>query len=131
MLLIVDHGRVVGSATRAAIISNRRITGLTADVIAELVAGIRPLWHEHPQARLTSRQRKRAVGAGAKHHPVFVDRLLTTLVHLRHRTTHDVPPCWFGVARSTITRAIGEARPLLAERECTVSPDARLRSPAE
>ncbi|MFD3998654.1 hypothetical protein [Streptomyces sp. NPDC058583] len=25
--------------------------------------------------------------------------------------------CWFGVDRSTITRAIGEARPLLAERD--------------
>lgn len=33
--------------------------------------------------------------------------------------------------RSTITRAIGEVRPLLAERGCTVSPDVRLRSLAE
>ena len=31
---------------RAAIISNRRITGLTADVIAQLVAKISLLWHE-------------------------------------------------------------------------------------
>ncbi|MCX5554583.1 hypothetical protein [Streptomyces sp. NBC_00038] len=29
--------------------------------------------------------------------------------------THDVLVCWFGVDRSTITRAIGELRPLLAE----------------
>jgi hypothetical protein len=28
------------------LVSNRRITGLTADVIGELVAGIGPLWHE-------------------------------------------------------------------------------------
>lgn len=34
---MVDHGRVVGNAPRAVIISNRRITGLTAGVIAELV----------------------------------------------------------------------------------------------
>lgn len=33
--------------------------------------------------------------------------------------------------RSTITRAVGEVRPLLAERGCTVSPDVRLRSLAE
>ncbi|MGA5227096.1 hypothetical protein [Streptomyces koyangensis] len=39
--------------------------------------------------------------------------------------------CWFGVDRSTITRAVGEVRPLLAERGCTVSPDVRLRSLAE
>jgi hypothetical protein len=39
--------------------------------------------------------------------------------------------CWFGADRSTITRAIGEVQSLLAERGCTVSPDVRLRSPAE
>ncbi|MFE6127031.1 transposase family protein [Streptomyces sp. NPDC056437] len=71
------------------------------------------------------------MGAGAKHRLVFVDRLLGTLVHLRHGVTHDVLACWFGVDRSTITRAIGDVRPLLAERGCTVSPDVRLRSLAE
>jgi hypothetical protein len=43
--LIVDHGRVVGNGTRAAIISDRRITGLSADMIAELVAQIGPSTH--------------------------------------------------------------------------------------
>ncbi len=123
--------RVVGSRTRAAIIRNQRITGLAPDVIAELVAEIGPLWHERHQAVLTSRPRRRAVGAGAKHKLVFIDRLLATLVHLRHATTHDVLACWFGVDRSTITRAIGEVRPLLAERGCTVTPDIRLRTLAE
>ncbi|WP_234342032.1 transposase [Streptomyces sp. NRRL F-4707] len=32
---------------------------------------------------------------------------------------------WFGVDRSTITRALGEVRPLLAERGCTVSQGVR------
>ncbi|XQE84784.1 transposase family protein [Streptomyces microflavus] len=117
--------------TRTAIISDRRITGLSATVIAELVAGVRPLWHERYQARLASRPRKRAVGAGAKHRLVFVDRLLATLVHLRHGVTHDVLACWFGVDRSTVTRAFGEMRPLLAERGCTISSDVRLRTLAE
>jgi hypothetical protein len=125
--MIVDHGRVVGNASRAAIISDRRITGLSAGVIAELVAKLGPLWHERHRAQLASRLRKRAVGAGAKHRLVFVDRLLATLVHLRHATTHDVLACWFGVDRSTITWATGEVRPLLAERGCTVSPGVRLR----
>ncbi len=71
------------------------------------------------------------MGAGAKHRLVFVDRLLATLVHLRHATTHDVLACWFGVDRSTITRAIAEVRPLLAERGCTISPGVRLRTLAE
>lgn len=116
---------------RAAIISNRRITGLSADVLAELVAEVGPLWHARHQAKLAARARKRAVGAGAKHRLVFVDRLLATLVHLRHGVTHDVLACWFQVDRSTITRAVGEIRPLLAERGCTVGPGLRLRTLAE
>jgi hypothetical protein len=59
---------------------------------------------------------------------VFVDGLLA--VHLRHGVTHDVLACWFGVFRSTITRAIGEVRPLLGERGCTVEGGIRLRTPA-
>ena len=117
---------VVGNRARAAIIRSQWITGLSPGVIAELVAEIGPLWHERHQAILLARPRCRAVGAGAKHKLVFVDRLLATLVHLRHGATHDVLACWFGVDRSTITRAIGEVRPLLAERGCTVSPGLRL-----
>ncbi|MFJ9983963.1 transposase family protein [Streptomyces globisporus] len=44
-------------------------------------------------------------------------------MYLRHATTHDVLACRFGVDHSTLTRAIGEVRPLLAERGCTVAPD--------
>ncbi|MEU6980741.1 transposase family protein [Streptomyces sp. NPDC046371] len=129
--MIADHVRVVGNGARAAIISDRRITGLSAEVIAELVAEVGPLWHERHQARLESRPRKRAVGAGAKHQLVFIDRLLATLVHLRHGATHDVLACWFGVDRSTITRAVGEVWPLLAERGCTIAAGVRLRTLAE
>ncbi|MCQ9183500.1 transposase, partial [Streptomyces sp. IBSBF 2953] len=39
--------------------------------------------------------------------------------------------CWFDVDRSTITRAIGEVRQLLAERGCTVSTGLRLRTLGE
>ncbi|MFD2118191.1 transposase family protein [Streptomyces cirratus] len=131
MGLVTDHVPVVGNGTRAAIISDRRIAGLSADVIAELVAEVGPLWHERHQAGLESRPRKRAVGAGAKHRLVFIDRLLATLVHLRHGATHDVLACWFGVDRSTITRAIGEVRPLLATRGCTIAAGIRLRTLAE
>ncbi|MFF5767783.1 transposase family protein [Streptomyces tanashiensis] len=118
-------------ATRDMIISNRRITGLSADVIAELIAEVGPLWHARHQAKLASRPRQRAAGAGAKHRLVFVDRLLATLIHLRHGATHDVLACWSNVDRSTITRAIGEVRPLPAERGCTISPGVRLRTLAE
>ncbi|WP_406729625.1 transposase family protein [Streptomyces sp. GD-15H] len=52
-------------------------------------------------------------------------------MHLRHGTIHDVLACWFGMDRSTLTRAIGEGRPLLVERGRTVSPGLRLRTLAE
>lgn len=123
--------RVVGNRARAAIIGSQRITGLTPDVIADIVAEVAPLWHERHHAALVARPRRRAVGAGAKHKLVFVDRLLATLVHLRHGATHDVLACWFGVDRSTITRAISEVRPLLAERGCTIAPGQRLHTLAE
>ncbi|MFE8018219.1 transposase family protein [Streptomyces antibioticus] len=48
------------------------------------------------QARPTARPRKRARGAGAKHRLTFADRLLATLVHLRHGVTHDMLAGWFG-----------------------------------
>ena len=113
------------------IVAKYRVTGLPPTVIAELVAEVGPLWHELHQARLTARPRQRAVGAGAKHNFVVLDRLLATLVSLRHGTTHDVLACWFGVDRSTITRAVGEVRPVLAQRGCTVARGIRLRTLAE
>ncbi|WP_246101098.1 transposase [Streptomyces cyaneus] len=122
---------MVGAGARELIVAEYRVTGLSPVVIAELVAEVGPLWHEQHQARLTARPRQRAVGAGAKHRFVFVDRLLATLVSLRHGTAHDVLACWFGVDRSTITRAIGEVRPLLAQRGCTVAPGRRLCTLAE
>ncbi|MER5371406.1 transposase family protein, partial [Streptomyces sp. NPDC002722] len=52
---------------------------------------------------------------------------MATLIHLRHGATHEVLACWFGVARSSITRAIGKIkiRPLLAEHGCTIDPGVR------
>jgi hypothetical protein len=45
------------------------------------------------RVRLADRPRQRAVEAGPRHRLVFVDRGLTTLVHLRHGVTHDVFAC--------------------------------------
>ncbi|MFJ7198774.1 MULTISPECIES: transposase family protein [unclassified Streptomyces] len=74
--------------------------GLSAVVIADLVAGLGPVCQARRDAELLDRSRRREVGAGAKCKLVFVDRLLAALVHLRHRVTHDVLACWFGVDRS-------------------------------
>ncbi len=117
---------------RAAAVADRRVTGLSREVLAELVAELEPRWQARQDARLADRpRRRRAVGAGARYRLVFLDRLLATLAHLRHGVTHDVLACWFGVSRSTITRAVGEVRPLLAERGCTVEGGLRLRTLAD
>lgn len=75
------------------------IVGLcvSAGVIAELVAEVGPVWQERHEAKLCSRPRKRAVGAGAKHKLVFVDRLLATRVHLRHAlpSLSELSQGWF------------------------------------
>lgn len=112
-------------------LSERRVTGLSAEVIAGLVVEVGPLWQARHDARLADRPRRRAPGAGAKYKLVFVDRLLATLVHLRHGVTHDVLAAWFRVDRSTITRAVNEIRPLLAERGCRVASGVRLRTLAD
>ncbi|GAA3488327.1 hypothetical protein GCM10018987_24100 [Streptomyces cremeus] len=61
---------------------------------------------------------------------MFVDRLVVTLIHLRHDLPHSVLSLLFGVDRSTLTRAIAEIRALLAERGCAVPgrPGLRLRT---
>jgi hypothetical protein len=92
---------------RAAAVADRRMTGLPPQVLAELIAELGPRWQARQDARLADRPRRRAVGASARYRLVFIDRLLVTLVHLRHAVTHDVLACWFGVSRSTITRPIG------------------------
>lgn len=77
--------------------------------------------------------RKREAGAGARHRLVFVGRLVATLIHLRHDLPHAALGLLFGVDRSTVARAIGEIRGLLAERGCAVPdrPGLRLRTLAD
>ncbi|HJX45192.1 MAG TPA: transposase, partial [Geodermatophilus sp.] len=70
------------SLARAAAVADRRVTGLSREVLAELIVELGPRWQARQDARLSDRPRQRAVGAGAKHRLVFLDRLLATLVHL-------------------------------------------------
>ncbi|WP_406402602.1 transposase family protein [Streptomyces sp. NBC_00879] len=61
-------------------------------------------------------ERRRTEGAGRKPKLVFLDRLLVTLVHLRHQLPHVVLAELFVVDRSTVSAAIRQVRPLLAAR---------------
>src|SRR6266571_3345965 len=62
------------------------------------------------------RDRQRAAGAGPGHDLVFTDRVIATLVILRFQLPHAAVALFYGVDRSTITRAVHEIRPLLAQR---------------
>ncbi|MFB7868152.1 transposase family protein [Streptomyces sp. NPDC056069] len=77
--------------------------------------------------------RKREAGAGARHRLVFTDRLVVTLIHLRHDLPHSVLALLSGAGRSTVTRAIGEIRGLLAGRGFAIPdrPGLRLRTLAD
>lgn len=60
---------------------------------------------------------------------MFVDRLVVTLIHLRHDLPHAVLGVLSGVDRSAVTRAVGEVRRLPAKRSFAVPdrPGLRLR----
>jgi len=93
-------------------------------------------WAAQQESRLRDRrghQRKRAAGAGPGHELVFTDRVIATLVVLRFQLPHAALAVFYGVDRSTITRAVHEIRPLLAARGFAVPghPGVRLRTLAD
>jgi Helix-turn-helix of DDE superfamily endonuclease len=59
--------------------------------------------------------------------------VIATLVVLRFQLPHAALAVFYGVHRSTITRAVGETRPLLAQRGFAVpgQPGLRLRTLAD
>ncbi|MFI6337383.1 transposase family protein [Streptomyces sp. NPDC050535] len=115
------------------VLAHRLFTGISQCHLACLVEELALPWQADLEGRrhaVRGGARKRAAGAGARHQLVFVDRLVATLIHLRHDLSHAVLGLLFGVDRSTITRAITEVRALLAERGCAVPdrPGLRLRT---
>ncbi|WP_415923442.1 transposase family protein [Streptomyces sp. WI03-4A] len=114
-------------------IYHRLLTGISRRHLARLIEELAVSWQAGLEGRRHAARggaRKRAAGAGARHQLVFVDRLVATLIHLRHDLPHSVLGLLFGVDRSTI---ITEIRPLLAERGCAVPdrPGLRLRTLAD
>lgn len=112
--------------------SHYAFCGLPAEHLGELAAELATRWQARCESGRHERRggsRRREAGAGPKYEMVFVGRLLVTLVHLRTGLTHAALGVIYGVGSSTIGRAIGEVRPLLAERGFAVPerPGLRLR----
>ncbi len=107
--------------------SRRRLDTLTSELTIPLAQQ-----REHNRHQRRGSQRRRAAGAGAKDSLAPADRILATILYLRKLGTQDFLAELFGVARSTLTRAVQEVQPLLAERGHTIPPStARFRTPAD
>src|SRR6266851_4096153 len=71
-------------------------------------------WAAQQESRLRERRghaRLRAEGAGPAHELPFADRVIATLVVLRFQLPHAALALFYGMDRSTITRAVHEIRP--------------------
>jgi len=118
------------------VLSDRVFTGVRRRRLGKLVAELAEPWTAQQQSRLRDRRgrdRLRAEGAGPDYDLPLVDRIIVTLVVLRFQLPHAALGLLYQVDRSTITRAVGEIRPLLAARGFAVpgKPGLRLRTLAD
>ncbi|WP_417823523.1 helix-turn-helix domain-containing protein [Streptomyces desertarenae] len=87
---------------------------------------------ERERFRHPGGERLRAPGAGAKDKLTTADRILATVLCLRKVGTRDLLAQLFGVNGSTLTRAVHQVQPLLAERGYAIPPStARFRTSAD
>jgi len=126
----------VKSRWARAALSHRICTGIGRRKLGKLIAELAPLWLAQQESRLRARRgrdRRRAEGAGPDYELAFTDQVIATLVVLRFQLPHAALAVFYGVHRSTITRAVGEIRPLLAQRGFAVpgQPGLRLRTLAD
>jgi Helix-turn-helix of DDE superfamily endonuclease/DDE superfamily endonuclease len=126
----------VSSGLARTALSNRIWTGISRGRLARLIGELAAPWAAAEEDRLLARrehERLRAAGAGPDHGLPFTDRVIVTLVHLRFQLPHAALAELYKVHRSTVTRAVGEVRPLLAARGFAVpgEPGVRLRTLAD
>ena len=126
----------VSSGWARTALSNRICTGIRRGRLAKLIGELAAPWTAAEEDRLLDRrghERLRAAGAGPDHDLPFTDRVIVTLVYLRFQLPHAALAELYGVHRSTVTRAVGEVRPLLAARGFAVpgEPGVRLRTLAD
>ncbi|WP_340380126.1 transposase family protein [Streptomyces sp. SS7] len=121
---------VVKRSLARTALSHRICTGISRDQLGVLIAELAGPWMAREESRLgerRGRERLRAEGGGPSHQLVFTDRVIATLVILRFQLPHAALAVFYGVDRSTVTRAVHEVRPLLAARGFAVPGETALR----
>ncbi|MER7598471.1 ISAzo13 family transposase [Streptomyces hydrogenans] len=121
--------------SRAGGLRNPELTGMTEpalEVLVEQLSRRLDELREHGRSQQRGGDRIRARGAGAKDKLTAAHRVLATILYLRKLGTRDLIAQLFGVNASTITRAVHQVQPLLADHGYTVRPStARFRTPAD
>ncbi|MER6274306.1 ISAzo13 family transposase [Streptomyces sp900105755] len=111
------------------------LTGMSVPQLDALVRVLIPVLTQRRERTRHERrggERRRARGAGAKDKLSNEERILATVLCLRKIGTHDLLALLFGVTGSTLTRAVQEVRPLLAEHDHAIPPStARFRTPTD
>ncbi len=125
----------LSSRPRADDLRNPELTGMTEpalDGLVEQVSQRLDELREHGRSQQRGGDRIRARGAGAKDRLTTADRVLATVLYLRKLGTRDLIGQLFGVNGSTITRAVHQVQPILAENGHTIpASTARFRTPAD
>jgi hypothetical protein len=127
---------IVTSRWARTALSHRICTGISRRQLGKLIAELADPWTAQQESRLRERRggdRVRAPGAGPGHDLTFTDRVIATLVVLRFQLPHAALAVFYNVDRATVTRAVGEIRPLLGARGFAVpgKPGLRLRTLAD
>ncbi|MFJ2093060.1 ISAzo13 family transposase [Streptomyces sp. NPDC087901] len=125
----------LSARSRADDLRNPELTGMTEPALDGLVEQLSQRLdelREHGRSQQRGGDRIRARGAGAKDRLTTADRVLATVLYLRKLGTRDLIGQLFGLNGSTITRAVHQVQPLLAENGHTIPPStARFRTPAD
>jgi hypothetical protein len=118
-----------------AALSHCVFTGLTRNHLDRLVAELAAPFQAAREGRLYQRrggrQRRRYPGAGHPETLALRDRVLVTLAWLRLAMPQQALAVWYGVDRSTISAAVRQITPLLANRGFATPTGVRLHTLAD
>jgi hypothetical protein len=121
--------------TARAALSHSVFTGISRNHLDQLVTELAAPFTAAREGRLRHRRgdrdRRRRPGAGHPETLTLRDRLLATLAWLRLALPHQAIALLFGVDRSTISTAIRQIRPLLANRGFATTAGVRLHTLAD